>query len=228
MSTLLLRFAGPMQSWGVGSRFVRRTTQTAPTKSGVIGLLAAACGYARTDPLDELSRLRVAVRIDQPGRLLRDFQTARSMDGKRSMPLSYRFYLADAVFLVAVAGEDHLIDKLSEAVRRPKFPLYLGRRSCPPAGPIHLGVTQDPLAFENHRWQASVPCRRSQSKSVRLEVVRDARPDEHTVDTVRDMPESFDPAYRKYTWRSVVAYSVIMLNPVGHDDDHDPFAALEG
>ena len=39
MSTLLLRLAGPMQSWGVQSRFSVRDTGLEPSKSGVIGLL---------------------------------------------------------------------------------------------------------------------------------------------------------------------------------------------
>ena len=42
MSTLLLRLAGPMQSWGTDSKFDIRRTGREPSKSGVIGLVAAA------------------------------------------------------------------------------------------------------------------------------------------------------------------------------------------
>ena len=42
MSVLLLQLAGPLQSWGAASRFARRSTENAPTKSGLVGLLAAA------------------------------------------------------------------------------------------------------------------------------------------------------------------------------------------
>src|SRR4051794_18002567 len=117
MSVLLLTLTGPLQSWGSSSRFVRRGTETAPTKSGVLGLLAAAQGRRRTDPLEDLAGLRFGVRIDQPGRLVRDFQTARSLDGRQTMPLSYRFYLADAVFLAAVEGDPALLDVLADALR---------------------------------------------------------------------------------------------------------------
>jgi len=44
MSVLLLRLAGPLQSWGDSSRFATRGTRREPTKSGVIGMVAAALG----------------------------------------------------------------------------------------------------------------------------------------------------------------------------------------
>ncbi|MFW0768389.1 type I-E CRISPR-associated protein Cas5/CasD, partial [Trabulsiella odontotermitis] len=60
MTALLLRLAGPLQSWGTSSRFSRRGTDRVPSKSGVVGLLAAAQGRRRTDPLEELLGLRMA------------------------------------------------------------------------------------------------------------------------------------------------------------------------
>jgi CRISPR system Cascade subunit CasD len=140
MSVLLLRLAGPLQAWGASSHFAYRHTEIAPTKSGVIGMLAAARGMRRTDELTELLGLSFGVRIDQPGQLVRDFQVARTLDEKHSMPLTYRYYLADAAFLAAVSGEQSLLEGLHETLTRPQFPLYLGRRSCPPAGRVSLGV----------------------------------------------------------------------------------------
>ena len=81
MTVLLLRLAGPLQSWGVKSRFTVRATELAPTKSGIIGMLAAAVGRRRTDPIEDLLSLRFGVRKDQPGRVIRDFNTARTLDG---------------------------------------------------------------------------------------------------------------------------------------------------
>ncbi len=60
---LLLRLAGPMQSWGDASRFNRRETRTEPTKSAVIGLLASAQGRTREDPIEDLLQLSFGVRI---------------------------------------------------------------------------------------------------------------------------------------------------------------------
>ena len=156
-ASLVLRLAGPLQSWGGRSRFVRRETEQAPTKSGVIGLLAAARGLRRTDDLTEFFGLRFGVRTDQPGRLVRDFHTARSLDGSRVMPLSYRYYLADAVFVAVVSGDRSLLEGIDDAIRRPHFPLYLGRRSCAPAGPISMGLRDAGLrdVLKEEPWQAS-------------------------------------------------------------------------
>lgn len=135
MPTLLMRLSAPLQSWGSHSRFVTRGTEQAPTKSGVFGLLAAARGIRRSEPITDLLGLRFGTRVDQPGKLVRDFQVERSRDALTSMPLSYRYYLGDAVFLAAVESEDcELLNGLQEALHAPHFPLYLGRRSCPTAG----------------------------------------------------------------------------------------------
>lgn len=64
MATLLLRLAAPLQSWGSDSKFETRKTDREPTKSGVVGLLAAALGLRRddTEGLARLNGLRFAVR----------------------------------------------------------------------------------------------------------------------------------------------------------------------
>jgi CRISPR system Cascade subunit CasD len=74
---LLLRLEGPLQSWGTRARWDVRDTAPEPTKSGVIGLLGCALGYAVGDPrLEELDRgLRFGVRVESPGRVTEDYQT---------------------------------------------------------------------------------------------------------------------------------------------------------
>ncbi|GAA1873430.1 type I-E CRISPR-associated protein Cas5/CasD [Asanoa iriomotensis] len=233
MSVLLLRLAAPMQSWGSSSRFARRGTEVAPTKSGVIGLLAAAKGVRRTEPLTDLLGLEFGVRLDQPGQILRDFQTARSLDGRDTAPLTYRFYLSDAVFVVGVAGERDLLRGLDEALRRPRFPLYLGRRSCPPAGPISLGVHEGSLdgALDACPWQAANWHRRAAAPTVRLEIIRDAREGEPVTETVHDEPLSFDPAHRQHGWRSVLRRHVDLANDLADRSriaEHDPMTLLGG
>ena len=235
MTTLLLKLAGPLQAWGSRSRFVRRETEQMPTKSGVLGMLAAARGMRRTDDLTEFLGLRFGVRVDQPGVLLRDFQTAHSLDGTRPMPLSYRQYLADAVFVAAIEGDTALLSDLEEALWSPVFPLYLGRRSCPPALPVSLGLTETTLvdALRQQTWHAAPWHRRRcrQLRRISLEVVRDAQPGEDA-DTIRDEPLSFDPRRREYSWRPIVRDWVTITNPDYHDErdsvpDHDPMALVE-
>lgn len=241
MSVLALRLAGPLQSWGSGSRFIRRTTEMEPTKSGVVGMVAAAQGRNRTDPIEDLLDLRFGVRIDQPGQLVRDFQTARRPKRGRngetaweSLPLSHRYYISDAVFLAVLEGEHELLSGIGQAVRSPEFPLYLGRRSCPPAGPVLLGVSDADLdtALRETPWQASTAAqRRHRESSVRVTTVRDADQHEHTAESVHDLPVSFDPNRRQYGWRSVTRDAVELPNPHGTVEptpEHDPLSLLGG
>ena len=47
MSTLLLRLAGPVQSWGIDSKFEVRRTENAPSKSGVTGTVGSSFGNSK-------------------------------------------------------------------------------------------------------------------------------------------------------------------------------------
>ncbi len=230
MSTLLLLLSGPQQAWGSRSRFARRETEREPTKSGVLGLVAAAQGRRRTDPLDDLWGLQFAVRVDQEGTLQRDFQTAHHPNGK-SMPLTHRYFLADAVFVAAIEGPDAIVSALDHAVRQPAFPLYLGRRAFPPGRPVALGMRDCSVmsALEDEPWRASeAHQRRTRARAVSLRVRRDAEPDE-TGFAIRDVPLSFDPVRRDYGWRQVVEPPPLRIfNPHGRDDSHEPLAELGG
>jgi CRISPR system Cascade subunit CasD len=241
VTVVAFRLGGPLQSWGSRSRFVRRETEAAPTKSGVLGLVAAAKGLRRTDPLELLLGLRFGVRVDQPGQLVRDFQTAQRPDKQRggavnwtALPLSCRYYVSDAVFLAVLEGDHELVAGIDDAVRKPEFPLYLGRRSCPPAGPIALGVFDHDIeeALATLPWLASPhQQRRLRDKMVRLATVRDADETESAAELIRDVPISFDPNHRQYAWRSIVRGDVEIANPHGVNDPtdrHDPMSALGG
>lgn len=152
MTILLIRLAGPMQSWGTQDRFGHRFTEREPSKSGVIGILCAALGRGRDVPVDDLAALRMGVRADLDGRAERDYQTAggthlkddvygvRRASGGLSpnAVLSYRYYLAGADFLVALEGPDELLRQLAQALRRPVWQLALGRKAFPPGVPVHL------------------------------------------------------------------------------------------
>ncbi|MCF2706057.1 type I-E CRISPR-associated protein Cas5/CasD [Arcanobacterium haemolyticum] len=253
MPTVLLRLAGPLQSWGVKSRFSVRATELAPTKSGVIGLIAAALGRQRTDPLDDLTSLAFGTRTDQPGTILRDFHTASELDGGTPVSLSERYYLEDAVFLVGLEGEDSIIRKIDEALRRPVFPLYLGRRSCVPAFPLALGIREKALlgALSDEPWLASERYKqRHPAVKAELRIDLEAVPSEERrgyVSGSRDVPISFDPRQRDYGFREIERLSVHLGNESGESvannhthasplevdertilsDDHDPMAAFE-
>ncbi|WP_328397846.1 type I-E CRISPR-associated protein Cas5/CasD [Nocardia sp. NBC_00416] len=260
-SILLLRLAAPLQSWGENSKFNRRETRTEPTKSGVVGLLAAALGLERGADLSTLTGLAMGVRTDQPGTLLRDFHTVSDYRGqplkqsgvnakgnqRPTTPAKYthvthRYYLQDAAFLVGLAGPPDTVRELAAAVKRPAFPLALGRRSCPPTQPILAGTPTSELltALSSHPWQASTAARAGHLRGtkpafVHLPVTID---DPAGGETRQDVPVSFGLRDRRYMQRRVrhttvqiptgfpepdAAETGSSVPPVGHD----PFSLLD-
>jgi CRISPR system Cascade subunit CasD len=186
-NTLFVRLEGPLQAWGERARWSVRDTASEPTKSGVVGLLACALGLSADDDLRTLSRqVRVGVRCDRPGALLVDYHTvmgtlnaqgARKMSsGRPHTEQTWRSYLCDASFLVAVQAAPELIARLADAVQSPHWPVFLGRKSCvcsrPPfAGLGDYGTLQAALE--------TVPVRAiSETPTVRIRAVIECRPEE--------------------------------------------------
>ena len=221
MSTLLLRFAGPLQAWGADSRFDVRRTNREPTKSGVIGLIASALGLRRDAPLDELNRLRFGVRVDREGVLLRDLHTVRK--DKNTSYMTTRYYLSDAVFLIGLHSDDEaLMQRLEHAVRNPAHPLFLGRRSCPPEGRVCLGLRQMPLEEALKSEPSLIPPKPSKpGEPQRARIVLD---DPHGTARLNDLPVSFSPYNRQYAYRAACE----MWNTFPANDAHDPMLELGG
>jgi len=145
MNTLLLRLTGPMQSWGVQSRFSIRDTGLEPSKSGVLGLICAAMGINRSDDetLTLLAAQRMGVRVDREGHLSRDYHTAlkvlKASGGIKATEPSSRYYLADAAFLVGLEGDDiALLERMHKALSKPVWSLCLGRKAFVPSLPVFL------------------------------------------------------------------------------------------
>ena len=163
MKTVLLKFSGPLQSWGTDSHFETRHTDTHPSKSGVIGMIAAGLGYRRDEEekIIRLNNLGFAVRIDQNGEILRDYHTAKKYKENGDFDRTYvtnRYYLQDAVYVVALCSSDEeLINDVKMAVTNPYFSFYLGRRSLPPTADLLLDIldTDAVTALKEYPWQAS-------------------------------------------------------------------------
>ncbi|OZG55696.1 CRISPR-associated protein Cas5 family [Bifidobacterium tissieri] len=218
MSVLLMRLAAPMQSWGANSRFTRRETEAMPTKSGVIGMIAAALGIGRDEPLTRFQGLRFGVRADQPGTLLRDYQTAKNERGVM-MPLSNRYYLQDAVFLVGLESDDkERLEEYRQALRSPYYPIFLGRRSCPPDGPIRTWMSEESLevALRHAPWRAAEWYQRKALRDeslfpercfarIMIEPNSEEQLDWTFVDTLADEPVSFDPRRREWRQRRIIS-----------------------
>ncbi|MFF7249770.1 type I-E CRISPR-associated protein Cas5/CasD [Embleya sp. NPDC008237] len=224
----LLHLAAPLQAWGERSQFPhQRDTSAEPTRSGLIGMIAAAQGRTRETPIDDLAALRFVVRVDRAGSRLRDLHTVgggmprrltvATAEGKRrsgetTTVLGHRFYLQDAAFTVAITAPDEdLVHACAQALRTPHWPPYLGRRSCPPNAPMVLGdVGPDPVArllelplARRRPGRADDP-----DATVAVDVVSDhALPELGGTTTVaseiQDEPRSFDPLARRYGVRAL-------------------------
>lgn len=216
MAVLLLRLAAPLQAWGSSSKFIVRSTEREPTKSGVIGMIAAAMGIQRNDDakkLAPLAQLRFGVRADKEGILLKDFHMVH---GYKIADVTERYYLSDAVFLAVLECDDKkLLEEIAAALQKPVYPLYLGRKSCPPTLPVVLGVKDEdmlaalknePFLYENDR-----------RKNIRIsyEVSSGGA-------MVQDVPLSFSQLHRKHGWRMKREELFI----VDKNAEHDAFSEL--
>ena len=239
-----MRFAAPLQSWDAESKFERRGAGRSPTKSGVIGLCAAALGFRRhqDENLAKLQNLFFGVRIDKPGVLLKDFHMAHEEGfwdpinrskinrGKSSSTyLTTRYYLADAVFLVGLEGDEDFLLEIDEALRYPMFPLFLGRRSCPPEGQLCLGIVTGALQKVLEEYPPIVSNRHFSSAVEKLHIVIDTdcvigEDNKKARYELRDIPQSFNPIHRKYNNRSVCEFDVKASR---NNEDHDALSVLE-
>lgn len=173
-NTLFFRLEGPLQAWGDTSKFVIRRSMEAPTKSGVLGLVCCAMGRSRQaarERLPELNTLSMGVRIDRPGTRWWDYHTVGANVGilradgkgiKRTAStkeietlITRREYLADASFLVALQGEPELIQRVADALVSPVWPIFLGRKSCPPGLPV-LATPREGEGWRNPSPHASL------------------------------------------------------------------------
>lgn len=192
METLIFQLRAPLSSWGEVAVGEYRPSAEYPSQSAIHGLLGAALGIDRDDDAAQTALrtgYRLAVGMLSQGRLLRDYHTAQvpgRTDLKKrphatrrdelSLPktdlntiLSSRDYRQDAAALVAVqimANAPYSLAQLAEALKRPKFVLYLGRKSCPVDAPLHprvLNAETINTAFSDYQqqladlWQQQLP-----------------------------------------------------------------------
>jgi CRISPR system Cascade subunit CasD len=213
-----------MQSWGSDSNFEFRRTNREPTKSGVIGMIAASMGRRRDESLDDLASLRFGVRVDQPGRVERDFHMVHK--DKKTSYLTYRDYIHDAVFLVGFECEDKaFLESIEKNLRNPSFPLFLGRRSCPPVLPLVLGIRETGLldTFKTEKSYASSRYKNNM-QDYPIFVDTDGKGDMTAI--YHDIPIAYDVRDRRYEYRFVQMGTVKILDIDEVETEHDPMAVL--
>ena len=236
MKTLVIRLTAPLQSYGNEATFNRRTSNYYPSKSAVIGMIAAALGYRRDDSrINNLNNLKLAIRIDQPGKFMTDFQVVeyQKNSSSKTKKVTYRSYLQDAVFTVAIGSDDEKIACIKNALEHPKFQLFLGRRSNPPAGPLIMEeyAVDDPMTvLRQLPWKASKWYqKRLKSKPYYFaEIIADSDlvPEQPNF-LVKDKVTSFDQKSRSHEYRAVVRERQKVLNPYADGTEHDAFEAVK-
>ena len=183
-NTLLLALQGPLQAWGERGRWAVRDSAPFPTKSGIVGLLGCALGWADDERLVGLSSaIAVGVRADRQGVPLTDYHTVvtgvlsasgklkRDAKGRLETVVSWRDYVCDAAFLVAICGPEATIARCAAAVRQPVWPPYLGRKSCPPTRPLYEGEGDYPsVKAALERWPRLIPTANADDNGVIAEV----------------------------------------------------------
>lgn len=163
-AALVFYLDAPMQAWGASSRFRHRKTESFPTKSGIIGLLAAALGIdkhagdeaARLAPLATLRFSVFPIENTQdpvPTLRLEDFHTVgggydaddprqvlhisrKASGGPSTTVITHRTYLTDARFLAVLEGDAALLERCAAALENPKWGIWFGRKCCLPAAPL--------------------------------------------------------------------------------------------
>jgi CRISPR system Cascade subunit CasD len=204
-------------------------------------MLAAALGYGR-DAAGEAGirrlgeTLRLAVREDRPGTSLRDYHTVvggvLSAEGKIKINastrepetvVSERYYLSDACFLAAVAGPVDLLAELREALQRPVWAPFLGRKSCPPAAPLWPAHPQAPpdgefaslrAALESVPWLGDRTTGGRDARPSWVRAIEEVAPGAAVPELIfprRDVPVSF--RLRQFGLREVREYRVRIPSP---------------
>ncbi|MFD6798524.1 type I-E CRISPR-associated protein Cas5/CasD [Streptomyces cyaneofuscatus] len=183
-------------------------------------MLASALGRRRGQPIDDLTALHMTVRTDRPGVLLRDLHTVGGgLPGKATVTI--------ALTTPQDTSENRLLlDRCAKALRTPRWPLHLGRRSCPPEGPLLLGQSDDALHHLIHLPLAAQPPKTLAAGSTPVEFLAD-RPltflpaPTHTISEthedgthasgeLNDQPVNYHPSQRAYLARPLYRRTLLL------------------
>ncbi len=171
-SHLVFLLHAPLAAMGSVAVGERRAGFDRPGKSAIVGLIAAGLGLDRSDEaahavLADGYGLGLGEIVS--GRLLFDYHTAQTPPQRQNRRfatrreelavddlgtiLSVREYRTDAAYLVVLwpRGTPRWgLDQLADALKRPHFTLYFGRKACP------LGVPLDPRVVETDDMRLAI------------------------------------------------------------------------
>ncbi len=168
--TLAFLIDAPLQSWGASSKFQRRETESWPTKSALIGVLAAALGIDKhaTDEVEKLAPIAALTFTvlrwpkSHPSLRLTDFHTIGggydksdpvqklhipAKAGDRSpfgTVITRRTYLTEARFIALFQGDHATLEKAATALLDPVWGIWFGRKTCIPATLLSPVIAENP------------------------------------------------------------------------------------
>lgn len=202
---LALMLDAPLMSWGVSSRFQRRTTDLHPSRSALCGMICAAMGLdkgsgAESAALARMERVTftfytlprsnpardgvLAIRRMEDFHTISDTVNAKGEKLKNAV-LSHRQYLLDARFAVLLTGDAEWLGQIAVALRDPVWGLWFGRKSCIPALPVV------PREVRRSREEALADVGLTFDSAAKLSAVHDAGSFAGGTDTVMDVPVNF-------------------------------------
>ncbi|MGB5444174.1 MAG: type I-E CRISPR-associated protein Cas5/CasD [Psychromonas sp.] len=216
MKTLILKTEG-MSAYGLQTFDVHRRINHFPTRSAIMGLLAAAMGITRErySELYDLSRqLKIAVQVNKCGEKMVDYHTVqnfRSPQGKiqKGTKPTYREYWCDSEHTFAITGDGSLIETLQAKVKMPEFGLFQGRKSCPLTRPLFEAI------IDNDN-----PANALKSYGGEGQIFSDIRGDNQVaIVQVRDLTTAIP---RKYAMRTVYVCGQIAKAKSNKEEIHEP------
>lgn len=236
MKTILLKLAGPLQAWGTRSHFETRHTDFYPSKSAIIGLIAASLGYRRDEDekIQKLNEIDFAVRVDQQGNLMRDYHTAKKYKTTGEFERTYvtqRYYLEDAIFVVAISHEDdEWMTEIENALNQPYFQPFMGRRACPLPADFVIGTSEQSAlkSLQDLPWQAADWWMKKADGSIKLEIYVDSvLMDQQSGQLRQDRVISFSQKSRELGFR-YESRMIAEISNTCHDKntEHDVFIKI--
>lgn len=177
---LIFQIYAPLTSWGEPAVGEVRHSNIIPSRSALLGFLAAALGIRRDDERIDVfnQHYHVAVRpfVDK-SRWFSDFHTVQMpkankkevfytrFDEIRRNPqdletlLTKREYYNDVYYQIVITetkGAPYSVEQIKQALLTPVFHLYVGRKNSPlslPLAPvIYEGLLSDAFVFANEHY----------------------------------------------------------------------------
>lgn len=150
--TLVFELHGLFSAYGSPSTRALRTVDRAPTKSGVVGLVANCLGLGRTDVSTLCDELGIVVRTVAAGRSFMDYHTVQGTDlvggaaprtrrdiffgvadRERKADITLREWVVGAYHVVGIwtrPSSGRTLEEIRDALIRPARVPYLGRKAA--------------------------------------------------------------------------------------------------